>query len=414
MNSITINELASQTMAAMLNKGMGEYSVWNAYGHSFLPIIRLHELHGKEHFDRDLITEHVRSCETRYVNGEISLMYYKDQKRGVQRITEFNDTGKLEWSAPIKVSRFILNDYYENIIADFVASENVSQKAKSDITWVSKKYFSWLIQEGHADLSNVSVDEVQGFMIFCSKHMASSGLHNVKLYMKKLYLFLAATGYSSEDYDGLFAFSISRESKLYPAVSHEEVNQTLDIIDRRTPQGKRDYAMVLLGAVTGLRAVDIANLKLTDIDWKRGEIRIVQSKTGKTLALPLTKDVGEAVSEYILKARPESESKNVFLRIRAPFRPFANGTPVGYLYTYYRKKAGLPRDAYDGMGFHSLRRSVGKNLVTSGAPITMVAQILGDSDIDSTKKYISLDSEHLKECALSFDGIKPKRGVMSK
>ena len=86
--------------------------------------------------------------------------------------------------------------------------------------------------------------------------MASSGLHNVKLYMKKLYRFLVATEYSREDYDGLFAFSISRESKLYPAVSHEEVNRTLDIIDRRTPQGKRNYAMVLLGAVTGLRVVD--------------------------------------------------------------------------------------------------------------------------------------------------------------
>jgi site-specific recombinase XerD len=86
---------------------------------------------------------------------------------------------------------------------------------------------------------------------------------------------------------------------------------------------------------------------------------------------------------------------------------------VGYIYNFIRKKAGLPRDAYDGKGFHSLRRSLGKNLVTSGVPITMVAQILGDSDIDSTKKYISLDSEHLKECALDFTGIRPKRGVMS-
>ena len=65
------------------------------------------------------------------------------------------------------------------------------------------------------------------------------------------------------------------------------------------------------------------------------------------------------------------------------------------------------------MGFHSLRRSLGKSLITSGAKVTTVAQILGDSDIDSTKKYISLDSEHLKECALGFAGIKPKRGVMS-
>jgi integrase len=243
--------------------------------------------------------------------------------------------------------------------------------------------------------------------------MASSGIHNIKLYMKKLYRYLVANGYGNENYDGLFSFAISRESKLYPAASPNEVNRTLDVIDRRTPQGKRDYAMVLLGAVTGLRAVDIAKMKLTDIDWKKGEIKIVQSKTGKPVALPLTKDVGEAVSEYILKARPKVECDNVFLRVRVPYRPFAAGSAIGYIYDYYRKRTGLPRDAYDGKGFHSLRRSVGKNLVTSGAPITMVAQILGDSDIDSTKKYISLDSDNLKECALGFDGIKPKRGVLS-
>jgi integrase len=243
--------------------------------------------------------------------------------------------------------------------------------------------------------------------------MASSGLHNIKLYMKKLYRYLVDSGYGSEDYEGLFSFTISRASRLYPAVSHEEINQTLDMIDRRTPQGKRDYAMVLLGAVTGLRAIDIAKMRLTDIDWKRGEIKIVQSKTGKSVALPLTKDVGEAVSEYILNARPKVGCENVFLRVRVPFRPFATGTAIGYVYDYYRKRAGLPRDAYDGMGFHALRRSLGKNLVTSGTPVTMVAQILGDSNIDATKKYISLDSEHLKECALDFSGIKPKRGVMS-
>ena len=413
MSEISINELATQTMAALLNKGLGEYSVWNTYGHSFLPIIKLHELHGKEQFDREIITEYVRSSETRYENGEISLSYYKDKKRCAQRLTEFHDTGKLEWSAPTKISRFILNDYYEKILTDFVLNEKVGPKTKSDITWVGKKYFSWLIQEGHENLGSVGVDEVQGFMIYCSKHMASSGVHNVKLYMKKLYRYLVNNGYGNDDYDGLFSFAISRESKLYPAASPEEVNHTLDIIDRRTPQGKRDYAMVLLGTVTGLRAIDIARIKLTDIDWKKGEIKFIQSKTKKPVALPLTKDVGEAIMEYILKARPKVECKNIFLRVRTPFRPFATGTAVGYIYDYYRKRAGLPRDAYDGRGFHSLRRSVGKNLVTSGAPITMVAQILGDSDIDSTKKYISLDRDHLKECALGFNGIKPKRGVLS-
>lgn len=413
MNSININELVTRTMATMKERGLKDTSVWSEYGHSFQPIIRLHELQGKEDFDREIITKHVREIELRYEKGELSHLNYRRQIRGVQRLTEVYDTGKLEWSAPIGISRFVLNEYYEKILTEFVAGENVSPKAKKDMLWVGRKYFSWLITEGHADLSCVRFGEVQGFMIYCSIHMASSGIHNIKLYMRKLYRYLAQQGYSNEDYDELLSFPVSRESRLSPATSPNEIAKTLDMIDRRTPQGKRDYAMVLLGAVCGLRAIDIAKIKLTDIDWRKGEIKIVQSKTSKSLALPLTKDVGEAVSDYILNVRPKAEYENIFLRVRPPFRPFANGVAVGDIYDYYRKRAGLPRDAYDGKGFHSLRRSLGKNLTVSGAPVTMTAQILGDENIDSTKKYIALDVEHFKDCALDFAGIKPKRGVMS-
>jgi len=413
MQSASITELVSQTMLALQRMGLTVYSTWVMFGHTFNPIIRMHELSGKEHFDRGIVTEFIQRNEERFDRQEITYNHYRTRKLCAQRLTEMHDNGRIEWSAQGKPSKFVLNEYYEQILADFVPGEKVSSKAKSDITWIARKYFAWLIQEGHEDLTHVGVGEVQRFMIYCSGHMASSGIHNAKLYMKKLYRYLADHGYSDENYDGLFSIPVLRGSKLYPAVSRDEIAMTLDMIDQRIPQGKRDYAMILIGAVTGLRAIDIAKMKLSDIDWRKGEIKIVQSKTGKSLALPLTKDIGDAISEYILKARQKSDFDNVFLRMKPPFRPFSNGVAIGDIYDYYRKRTGLPRDAHDGMGFHSLRRSLGKNLVTSGAKITMVAQILGDSDIESTKKYISLDSEHLKECALCFTGIKPKRGVMS-
>ena len=134
----------------------------------------------------------------------------------------------------------------------------------------------------------------------------------------------------------------------------------------------------------------------------------MQSKTGKSLTLPLTKDVGEAIQDYILYGRQETKSDAVFLRMYAPFQAFADGVAIENMYDYYRRKAGLPRDAFDGKGFHALRRSIGRNMVVSGTPITTVAQVLGDRDMNAAKKYISLDSEHLKECALDFSGIEPK------
>ena len=91
--------------------------------------------------------------------------------------------------------------------------------------------------------------------------------------------------------------------------------------------------------------------------------------------------------------------------MRAPISALNDSVSIGDMYDDYCKEAGIYRTAFDGKGFHSLRRSVGKNMITAGIPVTTVAQILGHDNINSTKKYISLDNRHLKECALDFTGI---------
>ena len=160
----------------------------------------------------------------------------------------------------------------------------------------------------------------------------------------------------------------------------------------------------MLGVVLGLRGCDVRALQLTDINWREGEIRISQSKTGKPLALPLTSDVGKALRDYILNGRPHFDDPHVFLRHKPPIGPIKSSSTFSGVYTQYMRMAGL-----DGPGgFYQLRRAEGKNLVVSGTPVTTVAQILGHTDIANTKQYISLDTASLKICALSFDGIEPR------
>ena len=402
---MTITELANETVEAMLALGLSPVSAWGMHAKVFKPIIRLHEDIGEKEFNQEVMYEYTYKVQERIKNGEITSQYYRQFMRGIERITEMHETGKLEWSGPKYATRFKLNGYFENIKDEFLDSGGFSVKGRSDAMWMCRKYFAWLIIEGHEDLSDVGAVEVQQFMIYCSHHMRSSSMHNVKLYTKKLYAFLFKNSYATSDFKGLLDFRVSRESKLYPPALSEEVDTVLNIIDRHIPRGKRDYAIIMLEIVTGLRAIDIAKLKLNDIDWINGEIKIVQSKTKQSLVLPLTKDVGEALQDYILNGRQETDSEIVFLRMRAPFQGFTNGNAIGDLFDDYRKKAGLPRDAFDGKSFHSLRRSVGKNMITSGVSVSIIAQVLGDANIDSVKKYISLDSHHLKECALDFTGI---------
>ena len=277
--------------------------------------------------------------------------------------------------------------------------------ALGDIVWVSRKFFSWLCDNGHSDLTKVGIEEIQRFVIECSDTMKINSVHNVKLYLKKLCTYLYKRGLLQSSFEGLLSFRVSREAKQFPITPPEEIEAVLNLVDRDTPKGKRDYAMFMLAIVTGLRAVDIMHLKLTDIDWRKGEINLVQSKTTQNLQLPLTTDIGESLKDYILNGRPKAKESEVFLRIHPPFRRFEDSSIIGDIYDEYREAAGYERKAFDGKSMHSLRRTVGTNLVTSDINLTDAAQLLGKITPESMKKYVALDVSHLKECALDLAGI---------
>jgi integrase len=411
---MTINELALKLMEELKNAGYSESSSWRQYSEITALLIKIHEEHGASEYSPELMEQFVQKTEERFDNGELSLNYYRSQKRMLNRLMTFHDTGRIEFPAYKKTSVFKLNEYFDSLLTEFTASEDFHHNTLGDVVWVAKKHFDWLIREGHSDLSKVGGNEIIQFMYFCSKNMRSSSIHNVKLYMRKLYRHFFAKGYSSSDYSMLLAFKVSRESRILPAALDEDVAAVLNAIDRRLPKGKRDYAIILLGAVTGLRAADISALKLSDIDWKHGEVKISQEKTSVSLALPLTADVGESIKDYIINSRPKSESNSVFLRLRPPHRGFVNGVSIEHIYRSYCRKAGVDRQAFDGKGFHSLRRAVGKNMATSKVTLTTVAQVLGHNTTSATNRYIPLDSKHLKECSLDFSGIEPLRKAVSK
>ena len=402
---MTIEKLTKATVNQMIRLGLEEVTAWAMYAKVYKPIIKLHEEKGVSKFNDELIASYIKDVEMRLTEKLINFNTYRQYVMGIERLIEMSKNGKFQWKGPKVTSRFKLNPYFEDILNEYLGSGNFSVKGRSDAMWIAKKYFAWLIIEGYEDLTTVDAIQVQKFMIFCSNNMCSSSVHNAKLFMKKLYMFLHEKDYQSSDFKGLFDFKVLRESKMYQAADPDEINKVLDSIDRNLPLGKRNYAIILLGIVTGLRAIDIAKLKLENIDWVKGEINVKQSKTGKMVVLPLTEDIGTAIKDYILNGRPEACDNSVFIRARPPLTGLTNGCSIGDMFDDYRRKLGMPKEAFDGKCFHSLRRYVGKSMITSGVSINTLAQILGDEKIDSVKKYISLDTTHLKECALDFKGI---------
>jgi integrase len=379
-------------------------------------LFRRHEVLGKDRIDDKVVIEYIREISDRFNAGEIGEDYANAMRRETERLVQFARTGDVHLSNPLLGARTALSPGFQKIVDDFLKSKaalvgvggrTTSPNTRNDMRWVAHKYFEWLTGQGFSDLRGIGAEQIQNFLLHCSETMAMGSVHNTRLFMLKLYSYLYESGQSQSSFAALLSFKVNRGKKVAETQSADELAAMLESIDRRTVEGKRAHAVMMLGIVLGLRACDIVALRLSDIDWINGEIKILQAKTAISVILPLTKDVGESLSDYILNARPRSNSEQIFLRSKAPYTGLKSAVTIGEIYESCCKAAGLP----PSKRFHTLRRTLGTSMLASGTPITTVAQILGHNETDSTKRYIAVDKEHLKMCALPFDGIKPKGGA---
>lgn len=160
----------------------------------------------------------------------------------------------------------------------------------------------------------------------------------------------------------------------------------------------RDLAMLQLGLHLGMRASDVVGLRAQDIDWRAdATVRFEQAKTRREVHLPMPADVANALYRYIVRERPKSRETSVFLQARAPFAPIGTNAARRAL------DKALPDRHVDGSGFHVLRRTFASSLLGCGATPTQVAEALGHHGTSSVGKYLSLDEERMRLCAISLE-----------
>jgi integrase len=161
----------------------------------------------------------------------------------------------------------------------------------------------------------------------------------------------------------------------------------------------RDKAIIQLALRTGLRSVDIVGMKLSDIDWVNDTIVIAQSKTGRPFRIPLTADVGNVLSSYILTERPKADTPYVLLRSLVPYRPLSGNSACYALLRKVFAHAGI-RVSAGRKGLHVLRHSVASRMLSRGVPVTTIASALGHANKKSTEVYLATDEGRMRECAL--------------
>jgi integrase len=333
----------------------------------------------------------------------ISRNVYNVRIRGIRIVQEVFNNGTFSWNGPPAKAKAVLPENFESIVAG-VADSNCSVRKNQEVQTVIRRFLLSLSFLGIDDISQVETGHIQMFLSDISKSRTKS-MDQVICSLRKLDSYLTRSGMQGLPYSGLLMAPRARERKVYPCMPQDDIKLILESIDRNTSIGKRDYAMLTLAANSGIRAGDIANIKLSDIDWRKNEIHILQGKTQISLSLPLQKNVGVTLANYILNGRPESKSPQIFLRNLAPYQGFKDGVSVACVLRRHMKIAGVSHKPGDGKTMHGIRRMLGTQMTMGGVPITTIAQILGHQNVSSAKAYISLDIEGLRKCALGFDSI---------
>ena len=224
----------------------------------------------------------------------------------------------------------------------------------------------------------------------------------VSIYLRWLF----EHGKISENFSCLLP-DIKRTPSPLPDVWEEtDVQKLLDVIDTASPIGKRNYAIFLLLARTGLRISDVILLRFENIDWRKNCIRITQYKTGKPLSIPLSAEIGEAIIAYLKYGRPSSEESAIFLSHNAPFQPLNHHNNFNSEIRKYMRLAGIDFTAKRHSGVHTLRSSFATNILKQGASLDNISQILEHSDVNVATSYLRVDLEHLRICALELGVVK--------
>jgi len=199
---------------------------------------------------------------------------------------------------------------------------------------------------------------------------------------------------------------VTRDATIPSVWEPELLVRLLKVVDRSSPKGKRDYAIFLLACRLGFRVGDIRMLKLDDLKWEAATIEITQSKTDTPLCLPLTEEVGEALIDYLKSGRPQTAHREVFLRLKPPFTPFAENTHLHYLVEQWRDLAGIRFRTKQRQGLHSLRHTLATQLLREETPFHIISEILGHTTTASTMIYAKADVESLRGAALDTEEVR--------
>jgi integrase/recombinase XerD len=249
------------------------------------------------------------------------------------------------------------------------------------------------------DLGQLRLADVTAFVVARCSHQGRGAAQQTVTALRSLLGFLHVEGSIERPLSTAVPKIASwRLASLPKRLEPTEVRRLLAACDRRTRQGRRDFAILTTLVRLGLRAGEVAALELDDIVWRAGEM-VVHGKGNRAERLPLPVDVGEAIAAYLRCGRPASaQGRAVFVRLIAPHRALGRGG-VTQVVLAATRRAGL-----EPIRPHRLRHTAATQMLRAGASLPEIGQLLRHRHISTTAIYAKVDREALRTIARPWPG----------
>lgn len=363
-------------------------------------LLKLSEEMGESHFSDELTAAFLADDKNSYT-GEYCHSRFLSHHRAISFLQSYMKTGEVIVNRYSAYTEPSIPEDFSRALKIYDKSESESGLSKSSLIKNRKPIFyllEYMAGLGYETLSDIqSGDTLRAIQDILENHYSASSLCTAISGMRRFYrMFPELYPYRLEIPDRMI-----RERTIIDTYTEEEQEKIKAVLfsDDIT---RRDAAIGLLCFETGLRAVDIKKMKLTDIDWKHNVIHIIQSKTKEPLNLPLRSSYGNAMVDYLLSERPECESEVFFLSARAPFIELKT---ITHIIKNIILLSGIDTKGR-GCGPRMFRHNAASTMVKKGVPLPAISEELGHKNLDSTMVYIANDKDIMASLTLPL----PPRG----
>ncbi len=304
-------------------------------------------------------------------------------------IPSYFNNGKTDQPLKTPKEQIPLPEIYEHYLLYRQHSLQISYNSQKGVRRVLVRFHEYL-RRVKIELSHLSIEHLDAFMAEFKVKQTTLRIYRSHLRGFLRYLY-HERGIIKKDLAPLLVgprqFAKQKPPKF---LRPEEVQKLFDSLPLKTPADIRTYAIVHLAYFLGLRPVEISRITFDDISFSKGELTLLKRKADNPITLPVPERVLKAIAAYIIKARPKSPNRHLFLSLHFPYRPMNSGTVVCYL-SRAMKKAGLSSSGY------WLRHTYAQNLLQVGRSIYEVKEMLGHDNIESTAVYLHIHTELMRK-----------------